>query len=82
MKINTVSIIEHIPEQVRLFLSRRCAESLGFVLVLIVIVCGLSLATWSVEDPSFTHATSIPVHNVFGVLGATISDCLTTCRRT
>src|SRR5690606_11481281 len=35
---------------------------------------GLALATWSVEDPSLTHATNGPVKNLLGPLGAVIAD--------
>ncbi len=33
-----------------------------------------SLATWNVTDPSFSHATSNPVHNALGYPGAVFSD--------
>ena len=33
-----------------------------------------SLATWSVNDPSVTHATDGPVQNLLGYFGASLSD--------
>ena len=33
-----------------------------------------SLATWNVLDPSFSHATSNPVHNALGYPGAVFAD--------
>jgi S-DNA-T family DNA segregation ATPase FtsK/SpoIIIE len=36
----------------------------------------LSLLTWSAADPSLTHATSGPTHNLLGPLGAILADLL------
>ena len=33
-----------------------------------------ALATWSVDDPSWSHATTGPVRNVLGTTGAIVSD--------
>ena len=37
---------------------------------------GCALATWSVQDPSFSHATDAPVRNLLGATGAIGSDLL------
>ncbi len=34
----------------------------------------LALATWSVQDPSFSHATDAPVRNLLGRAGAIAAD--------
>nr|WP_236823776.1 DNA translocase FtsK 4TM domain-containing protein [Blastochloris viridis] len=34
----------------------------------------LALATWSVKDPSFNHATSLPARNLLGTPGAIAAD--------
>ncbi|MEM8813889.1 MAG: DNA translocase FtsK [Pseudomonadota bacterium] len=54
---------------------RRNIEGAGGLLV----ICGAALiaatlATWSVDDPSWSHATSGPVRNVLGGGGAVIAD--------
>ena len=36
----------------------------------------LALATWSVQDPSLSHATNKPMHNVLGMAGAVVADLL------
>src|SRR5262249_5392804 len=37
----------------------------------------LALATWSVQDPSLSHATNAHVRNILGVPGAIVADLLT-----
>ena len=37
---------------------------------------GCALATWSVQDPSFSHATDAPVRNLLGAPGAIGTDLL------
>ena len=39
-------------------------------------VAALALATWSVQDPSLSHATDAPVHNLLGKPGAIVADLL------
>ena len=34
----------------------------------------MALATWSVQDPSLSHATQKPIHNLLGYPGAIFSD--------
>ncbi|MGV8854635.1 MAG: DNA translocase FtsK 4TM domain-containing protein [Devosia sp.] len=49
---------------------------LGLVLLAVVGICLAALASWSVDDPSFTYATSKPVANWLGFPGAVIADTL------
>ena len=66
--------MDHIPEPIRYFLGKRLAEFCG--LLLLVVAGGLAAAflTWSVQDPSFNHATSGPVRNLLGGAGAMAAD--------
>jgi S-DNA-T family DNA segregation ATPase FtsK/SpoIIIE len=52
------------------------ARTVGIVLLAVVAVAWVSLLSWSLDDPSLTHATSGPTANVLGPLGANISDLL------
>src|ERR1700747_2024347 len=36
----------------------------------------LALATWSVQDPSLSHATNAPVRNLLGLPGAIAADLM------
>ncbi len=53
---------------------RRGAELTGLSLLAGTVAIVLSLLSWSVEDPSFNHATSSPVHNLLGPTGAVMAD--------
>ena len=39
-------------------------------------IAALALATWSVQDPSFSHATNAPVRNALGLVGAASADLM------
>src|SRR5690554_6832456 len=47
---------------------------IGTALLFMVVVVMLSLASWSVEDPSFSYATAEPARNWLGFPGAVIAD--------
>ncbi len=55
---------------------RRLREVGGIALLAIAMMAGLALATWSVQDPSLSHATDAPVHNLLGLPGAIVADLL------
>jgi DNA segregation ATPase FtsK/SpoIIIE, S-DNA-T family len=57
-------------------LRRRLRELGGLGLLCIAVMGALALATWSVNDPSLSHATNVPVHNLFGRPGAIVADLL------
>ena len=46
----------------------------GLILLGLVAIVMVSLATWSVDDPSFSYATSKPPQNWLGFPGAVIAD--------
>ena len=68
------TVLDHIPEPLRLFVGRRVAELVGCAMMAGLVALGLSLATWSVQDPSLNHATAAPVHNLLRAPGAIVSD--------
>jgi S-DNA-T family DNA segregation ATPase FtsK/SpoIIIE len=53
---------------------RRLRELGGLALFVAVGSAAAALATWSVNDPSLSYATSAPVRNVFGATGAIAAD--------
>ncbi|HET7255993.1 MAG TPA: DNA translocase FtsK 4TM domain-containing protein [Xanthobacteraceae bacterium] len=65
-----------IPEALRDALRRRLRELGGLALIMVATLLALALATWSVQDPSLSHATNAPVRNVLGVSGAIVADLL------
>ena len=65
-----------IPEALRDALRRRLRELGGLALLMVATLLALALATWSVHDPSLSHATNAPVRNVLGVSGAIVADLL------
>ena len=65
-----------LPEAVRDALRRRLRELGGLALLALAAVLAVALATWSVQDPSLSHATNAPVRNMLGVSGAIVADLL------
>src|SRR6201987_1685997 len=57
-------------------LKRRLREAGGIALISLAMMAALALATWSVNDPSFSHATDAPVHNMLGQPGAIAADLM------
>jgi DNA segregation ATPase FtsK/SpoIIIE, S-DNA-T family len=57
-------------------LRRRLREVGGLALIVLAMMAALALATWSVQDPSLSHATDAPVHNLLGLPGAIAADLL------
>ena len=53
-----------------------CAKSSGIGVLGIAGIAALALATWSVQDPSFSHATNAPVRNALGLVGAASADLM------
>ncbi|WP_224704461.1 DNA translocase FtsK [Devosia aquimaris] len=48
----------------------------GLILLALVGICLAALASWSVDDPSFSYATAKPAANWLGFPGAVIADTL------
>ncbi|ALV26843.1 DNA translocase FtsK [Pannonibacter phragmitetus] len=58
------------------FVRRNLVGAAGLLVIALAAALAASLATWSVNDPSFNHATGEPVRNALGTPGAIISDIL------
>ena len=65
-----------IPEDIFAIARKRLRELGGLALIVLTAIIATSLATWSVNDPSFSHATSAPVRNLLGTGGAVTADLL------
>src|SRR5919204_388247 len=68
--------LNFLPDGVREALRRRLRELGGFGLIVLATLLALALATWSVQDPSLSHATNAPVRNLLGAPGAIVADLL------
>ncbi len=68
--------VDFLSDDFRGAIRRRFAEIVGLGLLVLAVICALALATWSVQDPSFSHATNAPVRNFLGRPGAVASDLL------
>jgi S-DNA-T family DNA segregation ATPase FtsK/SpoIIIE len=51
-------------------------ESLAFLLLAVVVMLGLSLFSYSPNDPSFNNTTAMMPENMMGIVGAHIADVL------
>ncbi|MGB3274035.1 MAG: DNA translocase FtsK [Xanthobacteraceae bacterium] len=71
-----IPLVGQLPEPVRDMLGRRLRELAGVALVALAALAIAALATWSVADPSFSHATAGPIRNVIGYPGAIAADML------
>lgn len=69
-------IIGHLPDQVREMLAKRLRELAGLALIAFAGAVAAALATWTVQDPSLSHATSGTVRNILGFTGAAGADLL------
>jgi DNA segregation ATPase FtsK/SpoIIIE, S-DNA-T family len=65
-----------LPDDLRSALRRRVQELGGLALMALAGGAGVALATWSVQDPSLSHATAAPVRNLLGAPGAITADLL------
>ena len=59
---------------IKALLRRQAAFLTGLALIGLAALVLLALATWSVADPSLSHATSAPVTNMLGMPGAVFAD--------
>jgi S-DNA-T family DNA segregation ATPase FtsK/SpoIIIE len=70
----TLESLTFLTEEARDALRRRLHELGGLALILLALMLAIALATWSVRDPSLSHATTAPVRNLLGVAGSTVAD--------
>ncbi|MDX3971919.1 MAG: DNA translocase FtsK [Bradyrhizobium sp.] len=69
-----IPLVGHLPPSIREGLARRMRELTGLGLVALAGVASAALMTWSVQDPSLSHATSRPIRNILGYAGAIGAD--------
>ncbi len=70
----SLDAVAFVTEHFRDILRRRLREIAGLALITLAFLAAVALATWSVQDPSLSHATQTPVHNLLGFPGAIFSD--------
>src|SRR6202166_971345 len=70
----SLDAIAFVSEHFRDILRRRFSELAGLALITLALLGAIALATWSVQDPSLSHATQTPVHNLLGFPGAIFAD--------
>src|SRR4051794_4450724 len=71
-----VPLVGHLPPSIREPLARRLRELGGLGLLGFVGIAAAALMTWSVQDPSLSHATSRAIRNIVGYPGAIGADLL------
>jgi len=71
-----IPLVSHLPPSIRDALVRRVRELVGLGLIALSGVAAAALMTWSVQDPSLSHATSRAIRNVLGYPGAISADLL------
>src|SRR5262245_10285291 len=72
----TLAAGDLLSDELRAALRRRLSELMGAALLAIAGLAALALATWSVQDPSLSHATNAPVRNMLGLSGAIGADLM------
>jgi S-DNA-T family DNA segregation ATPase FtsK/SpoIIIE len=65
-----------LPDDLGAAVRKRLREFAGLALIGFTVLGALSLATWSVGDPSFSHATGTTPKNLLGTGGAAAADLL------
>src|SRR5437763_4172770 len=69
-----IPLVGQLPASIREALVRRLRELIGLGLLALSGVAAAALMTWSVQDPSLSHATSRAIRNVVGYGGAIGAD--------
>jgi S-DNA-T family DNA segregation ATPase FtsK/SpoIIIE len=70
----SLDIVAVLAEHLRDIVKRRLRELTGLALLTLALLGAIALATWSVQDPSLSHATPKPIRNLLGFPGAVFSD--------
>ena len=69
-----IGLVAAMPDDFRSAIVSRIRQTIGLALTGIAALGAGALATWSVKDPSLSHATSAWVQNVLGLPGAVFAD--------
>ena len=72
----TFSAADIVSDELRAAFRRRLHEIIGIGLIGMAGIAAIALATWSVQDPSLSHATNAPVRNMLGLPGAIGADLM------
>src|SRR6266850_2408105 len=71
-----IPLVGQLPASIRDALARRLRELSGLGLIALSGVVAAALMTWSVQDPSLSHATSRAIRNIVGYPGAISADLM------
>ncbi|MFL6819247.1 MAG: DNA translocase FtsK [Bradyrhizobium sp.] len=71
-----IPLVGQLPAAIREAMARRLLELTGLSLMIVSGGVAAALMTWSVQDPSLSHATSRAIRNVAGYPGAIGADLL------
>src|ERR1700744_171748 len=71
-----IPLVGQLPAAMREALGRRLRECVGLGLITLSGVAAAAMMTWSVQDPSLSHATSRAIRNIIGYPGAIGADLL------
>jgi len=71
-----IPLVGQLPASIREALGRRLRECAGLGLIALSGVIASAMMTWSVQDPSLSHATSRAIRNLLGYPGAIGADLL------
>ncbi|MCF8478393.1 MAG: DNA translocase FtsK 4TM domain-containing protein [Pseudolabrys sp.] len=70
----SLDVVAFVTDHFRDIVRRRLSELAGLALITCALLGVIALATWSVQDPSLSHATQKPINNLLGFPGAIFSD--------
>ncbi len=70
----SLDVVAFVTDHFREIVRRRLRELAGLSLITLALLGAIALATWSVQDPSLSHATQKPIENLLGFPGAIFSD--------
>jgi len=70
----SLDVVAFVSDHFRDILRRRMRELFGLLLLGCGLIGAIALATWSVQDPSLSHAANGKIHNLLGHSGAVIAD--------
>src|SRR6202163_2091723 len=68
--------LSFLSDGLRDMVRRRLREIVGVALAVTAVLLATALASWSVQDPSLSHATVNPVRNLLGFPGAIAADLM------
>src|SRR3981189_678316 len=71
-----IPLVSQLPAAIRDALARRLRELSGLGLIVLSGVAAAALMTWSVQDPSLSHATRPAIRNILGYPGAIGADLM------